>query len=123
MERDFLHRSAEGQRKRVNLWRPISANRSVAVAVECGLNGRLHARVNRSGSTQVTTTFLRQTGRQVAGASVTVHCLTRSGQAKSLFGPLVGFHLGFGFSFSHFRIAVANDSKISGIPYRPKGLE
>src|SRR5690606_2621630 len=55
-----------------------------------------HRLIEHPGASQVAATLLRQTGGQVAGASLTVLCLARGRQSESLLGTLVGLHLGHG---------------------------
>lgn len=51
----------------------------------------LHAGIDRRRSTQVPSAFLAHGGGQVACSALAVHCLPFGGQAKTLFGPFVGF--------------------------------
>ncbi len=65
------------------------------------MNGFFHAIMDSGRSSQIAATLLRQTGCQVACAGGSMHRFARGRQAKSLFGGLVGLHLGLGFGFGH----------------------
>lgn len=65
----------------------------VAVAVQCRLNGLLHAFIECPRSAQVSLSFLGHSSLQVAGPRLAMLGVTIRGQAKTLLRPLVGFHL------------------------------
>ncbi len=71
----------------------------VAVTTQGSLNRAFVGFVSRGGTTQIAATLLGQTGCQVAGSSPAMHRFARGRQAKTLFGGLVGLHLGLGFGF------------------------
>jgi len=55
-----------------------------------------HRLVHDPRAAEVAAALLRHPRSQVAGARGPMLRLARGGQAKSLFGPLVGLHLGHG---------------------------
>lgn len=91
--------SQGARRSHRNDWRVcLFDNDLVAVAVQCSLNHWFHARSNRRGPAQITTSLLGQTKGQVARTGGAVHCFARRRQAEPFLGALVRLHLCF-FNF------------------------